>query len=971
MKSARLAEGGDIDRARRLSFTFDGATFDGFAGDTLASALLANDVAIVGRSFKYHRPRGLMAAGVEEPNALMAVGEGPGTEVNLRATEIELTQGLAARAVNCWPNARFDVGAVNNLIARFIPAGFYYKTFMRPDWGFFEPFIRRAAGLGKPSAEADPDQYDALYAHTDILIVGAGPAGLAAARAAAGGGARVMLVEQDPLLGGSLRWRGGEIDGAPAKEWADELSRGLRMDEEARVLTRTTAVGYFDHNELALIERLVDRDTRLRFWRVRAKKVILACGAIERPLVFAGNDRPGIMLASAVHRYLGQFAVRAGERLAIFTNNDSAYALARDYAAAGGDIAAIIDHRRDSPAIDHALEAGLNVVTGDAIATGGASSLSGVTVRDKQGRERRIACDALAMSGGWSPSAHLFKQSGGALRWDDAQACLRPDRSVQAERSVGAANGDFGLRAALSGGHEAAVAALGELAIKTAPIALPRAADKGDRLKISPLWRVRAKGKAFVDFQNDVTADDIDLSAREGYVSIEHLKRYTTLGMAPDQGKTANVNALAIMGEATGRTPAEVGTTGYRFPFTPVPIAAFAGFQRGRLFHPTRRMPGHAAHEALGAVFEEYGGWLRPACYRRAGETPHDAEQREALAVRTSAGIFESSTLGKIEVKGPDAAEFLDRIYANTMSTLSVGKVRYGVMLNEYGVIVDDGVCARLADDCFLVGTSSSAAEKIAFTLEEWLQCEWPDLAVIVAPVTTAWGVVTLTGPHARDILLGAGVDIDISAEAFPHMSFRAGKAAGAEARIFRVSFTGETSFEVNVPPAAVEGVWAKLMAAGKAFGVTPVGIDALMLLRAEKGYLHIGGDTDGTTNALDIGWDHVLKRKSDFVGRRSLLRPADQARDRFQFVGLEGVDGGGALSIGAHVRKIGATGETEGYVTSSGFSPILKRGVALGMVKAGRLRKGEILDLQDGSKRRVRITDPCQYDPEGARLHG
>lgn len=966
MKSARLGGGGDIKRDKRIAFTFERRTYEGYEGDTLASALIANGISVVGRSFKYHRPRGIMAAGVEEPNALVSVGEGPHREVNLRATEVDLSGGLAARAVNCWPSARFDVGAVNDLIARFIPAGFYYKTFMLPGWRFYEPFIRRAAGLGKPSDAPDPDNYDATYAHTDILIVGAGPAGLAAALAAAGAGIRVMLVEQEALAGGSLRWLGGEIAGRPARAWADAAISTLAASGDIRILTRTTAVGYFDHNEVALLERLRGGAARLRLWRVRAKQVILAAGAIERPLVFPGNDRPGVMLVSGVRRFLGQYAVRAGERLAIFTNNDAACALASAYQAAGGKIAAIIHggNRAEAP-----KASGAPLLRGVVIATHGSPALSGVTVRTEDGRTVRIACDALAMSGGWSPSAHLFKQSGGTLKWDDAHQCLRPEKSAQAEQSAGAANGDFGLSAALEGGRRAATKALAALGASAHVKAAPQATKEEKEVGVTALWRVDAPGKAFVDFQNDVTLADINLAAREGYRSVEHLKRYTTLGMAPDQGKTSNVNALALLGEATGRAPAEVGTTGWRFPYTPVPMAAFAGFHRGALFHPVRRMPAHAEHEAEGAVFEEYSGWLRPAYYLRAGETPRDAEQREALAVRTKAGLFESSTLGKIEVKGPDAAILLDRVYANAMSNLKVGKVRYGVMLSEFGVIADDGVCARLADDHFLVCASSAAADKVAFALEELLQCDWPDLDVIVAPVTSAFGAVTITGPRAREILERAGADIGLDGHAFPHMSVRDGRIVGLCARMLRVSFTGEASYEIYVAPSDVGVLWRRVMEAGRPYGLTPIGIDAWMLLRTEKGYFHVGGDTDGTTNALDIGWDHVLKRKDDFIGRRSLMRPADQAADRFQYVGLETLDGS-PLRVGGHLRRKGARGGTEGYVTSAGWSPSLKRGVALGMVKGGRARIGEVLELQDATKRAVRIATPGAYDPEGNRLH-
>ena len=699
MTGRRLPHGGLIDRSQPIAFTYEGRRLWGFAGDTLASALLASGISVVGRSFKYHRPRGLLAAGVEEPNAIMEVGLGARIEPNVRATEAELAPGLSARPVNCWPTVRFDLGAVNNLASRFIPAGFYYKTFMWPDWHLFEPLIRRAAGLGRPSTEPDPDHYGCRHAHCDVLVVGSGPAGLEAALAASRDGARVMLVEQDSRLGGSLLWSRGDIDGLPGPTWTARAAAELDGAPDTVVLTRTTAVGYFDHNSITLVERVTgDRASanlpRQRLWMVRAKRVVLATGALERPLVFPGNDRPGVMLAAAVLHYLHRWAVLAGERAVIFTDNDSAYETAHALLDAGGGVVALVDSRTAPPEkLVRALRARqVDVQLGaEVVGTRGGPALSQVLVRRDDGSLARMAADLLAMSGGWNPTVHLFSQSGGRLAWDPTIAAFRPDVSVQAETSVGAAKGLLSSR-------------------------------DGQRWTIEPRWRVDAPGKAFVDFQNDVTTTDIELAAREAFVSVEHLKRYTTLGMAPDQGKTSNVNALAIMAELTGRSIPETGTTRFRFPYTPVSFGVLAGPSRGELFRPIRRLAAHDRHVAAGAVFEEYGGWLRPACYIAAGETTHAAEQREALAVRRAVGLFDGSPLGKIEVKGPDAAKFLDRIYANALSTLEVGRARYGLMLNELGVVIDDGVTLRLADDHFLVGTSGAGAAKIAAWLEEWLQ---------------------------------------------------------------------------------------------------------------------------------------------------------------------------------------------------------------------------------------------------------
>jgi len=975
MSGRRLGVGGLIDRGRPLAFTFEGRALGGFAGDTLASALLANGVSVLARSFKYHRPRGLMAAGAEEPNALVQLGVGARAEPNLAATQIELYEGLTARPVNCWPSAGFDIGAAADLIGRFIPAGFYYKTFMWPGWRWFEPFIRAAAGLGRASSARDPDRYEARYAHCDLLIIGAGPAGLAAALAASAAGKRVMLVEQDSRLGGSLVWKRAKIDGQSGLDWIAAASAKLEEAPETMVLTRTTAVGYFDHDSLTLIERVTDhlgpaappQRPRQRLWMVRAVRVVLATGAIERPLVFPGNDKPGILLASAVEQYLGRWAVLPGETAVVFTDNDSAYGAAHAFLDAGGKVAALVDSRPSPPPpLSEALRArGVDILPG-AVVVGahGRPALAAVDVKDRQGRVRRIDADLLGMSGGWNPTAHLFSQSGGTLAWDEAIAAFRPGVSAQAEVSVGAAAGVFALDAAVTQAWRATAAPC------SAP---PKVEDTAGPWSIEPLWRVQAPGKAFVDFQNDVTAADIELSAREAFVSVEHLKRYTTLGMAPDQGKTSNVNALAIMAELTDRTVAQAGTTRFRFPYTAVSFGALGGRMRDELFRPMRRLPTHDRQQEAGAVLEEYGGWLRPAYYPRPGESLEDARRREALGVRQAVGLFEGSPLGKIEVCGPDAGEFLDRIYANQMSSLKVGQIRYGLMLNELGVVIDDGVATRLAKDRFLVGTTSAGADRIAAWLEEWLQCEWTGLEVLTAPLTTASAVLTLSGPKSRAVLDAVGVDFPVGPAEFPHMTFRAGKVADIPARVSRVSFTGEVSFEVGVPADRAGELWDAMLAAGAPYGLVSVGVEAWMLLRTEKGYLHVGADTDGATLPGDVGFGQVLKRKHDFLGRRSLTLSGNLRPDRPQLVGLRVIGDVAALPVGAHLRRPSARGASEGFVTSAGFSPILGRGVSLGMVRGGRGRHGEELEVAsaDGRGRRVRIAPPGEYDRPGDRLHG
>ena len=975
MTGHRLSRGGLIDRSQPLTFQFEGRTLHGFAGDTVASALLANGVSVVGRSFKYHRPRGLLAAGVEEPCALMQVGEGGRATPNPRATEIELVEGLVVKPVNCWPSARFDVGAVNNVVSRFIPAGFYYKTFMWPDWHLFEPFIRKAAGLGRAASAPDPDRYEHQYAHCDVLVVGSGPAGLASALAASRRKARVMLVEQDTELGGTLLARSALIDGVGGLSWRRSVEDELRAASDTTVLTHTSAVGYFDHNSISLVERIAAHAgadapqavLRERLWTVRAKEVVLATGALERPLVFPGNDLPNVMLAGSVQQYLSRWAVLPGEDVAIFTNNDSAYVVANAVLDYGGRVAAVIDSRSAPPSrLVEALWARGVRVTPGAVVVGaeGAHGLKAIRVRDQKGVERRVACDLLAMSGGWNPTVHLFSQSGGKLAWDDRIAAFRPGISVQREVSVGSAAGDFHLQAAVTAGWTA-----GGGAAEGAP----KVVGPTPSWTIEPLWQVDAPGKAFVDFQHDVTASDVAQAQRESFVSVEHLKRYTTLGMAPDQGKTSNVNALAIMAGLTGQTIPEAGTTRFRFPYTSLSLAALGGQARGELFRPFRRLPTHDRQLAAGAVLEEYGGWLRPAYYAQPGESAHAAEQREARAVRQAVGLFEGSPLGKIEVVGPDAAAFLDRVYANTMSTLKVGRARYGLMLNELGVLIDDGVTTRLDENHFLVGTTGAGADRIAAWLEEWLQCEWRGLNVLVAPVTTAWAVLTLSGPYARDVLAAVGADFPIGAADFPHMAYREGVVAGIRARVLRASFTGEVTFEINVPADRASELWDQLVAAGASYGLTPVGIDAWMLLRTEKGFLHVGADTDGTTAPTDVGWNSVMKRSHDFIGRRSLTRPDNLRPDRLQFVGLEVVDSTDPVPIGAHLMTLSGDGGSDGYITSSGFSEALGRSVALGMVHGGQARHGEEVRIVAGGRfgQRLRITKPGAYDPGGERLNG
>jgi sarcosine oxidase subunit alpha len=954
MSGFRLNSGGLIDRSRALRFRWGGQPYEGHPGDTLASALLANGVDIVGRSFKYHRPRGLLGAGLEEPNAIVQLGEGAVTVPNRKATEVELFEGLSASAVNAWPSPDLDLMAVNGLVKRFIPAAFYYKTFTWPHWRWFEPAIRRAAGLGRAPDVADPDRYDQRHAYVDLLVVGGGLAGLTAALEAGRAGRQVCLVEGDALLGGAIF---GPDAGRQRAE-AEQLVAALAALPNVTCRTRTLAVGYHDHNLVSLVERLTDHlpeDTRhgprQRLWKLRATEVLLATGAIERPLVFDGNDLPGVMLASAAGLYLERQAVAPGRRVVLAANNDRAWGAALALAQAGVAVEAILDARDavEPALIDAAQGAGIVVETGTTVMQAlGRRAVAGVrTTRldaagHATGEGRRIACDCLLVSGGFSPVVHLHSQAGGSLGWDDRLQAFVPANQPQACRSVGAAAGDIDL-------------------------------------SIRPLWQVAREGappspSAWVDFQNDVTAGDVAIAHREAFRSVEHLKRYTTLGMASDQGKTSNVNGLAIMGALLGKAPAEVGTTRFRPPYDPSTMGAYAGHRRGDLMRPAARLPAHAVHQEMGALFEDYGHWVRPAFYPRAGEDEAAAVAREAATVRHAAGLFDASPLGKIEVKGPDAATLLDRIYVGTMSTLKPGRCRYGLMLNEHGILFDDGVVARIAEDHFLVGTTSGHASAVQALFQEWLQCEWTDLGVATENVTQGWAVMNVAGPHARTVLQSLETDIDLSADAFPHLSHREGTVEGVRCRIQRVSFSGELSFEVAVPTRYAAALHARLMDAGAPHGITPFGVEALMVLRTEKGFLHIGSDTDGMTLPQDIGFGGPVTSKAvDFVGRRSCLRPDAQRSDRRQFVGLESLDGR-LLPVGGHVLKPGeaAPAMSQGWVTSSVHAPALGRPHALAMIEAGRDRMGEEVQIWDlGTSHRARIVGPCAFDPDGARMNG
>jgi len=977
MSGHRVAGGISIDRDRPVRFRWAGKDYSGFAGDTLASALLANGEMLFGRSFKYHRPRGLLAAGLDEPNAIVQLERGAATIPNLKAPYVELYDALDAAPVNAWPSLKFDAMAINGLVKRFIPAAFYYKTFMWPDWLMFEGAIRRAAGLGRSPRETDPDVYAQASAHCDVLVVGGGVGGLAAALHEAENGKRVTLVTGGVHWGGRCAGSGDIVEGRPAREWIADAIAALESLPNVTLRSRTLATGYYDHGMIALCERLTDhlplgerKGPRQRLWRLRAERVVLATGAFERPMVFANNDRPGVMLAGAALAYLRRYGVLVAPTIAVVTNNDSAWHAAFELADAGATIAAIADARTDPPAIlvEAARARGIPAHAGSAPETAiGSKSVRGVKLctlaSDGRltGTAKTVKAQAILMSGGWNPAVHLHSQAGGGLRLDDALQSFLPKSAPANHLSIGAAAGDFSVETTL---------------------ATARGQSLGDPETdmIRPLWSASRtdvpSALAWVDFQNDVTAGDVALAARENFRSVEHLKRYTTLGMASDQGKTSNVNGIGILADLLGKRLDEIGTTRFRAPYDPTTIGVFAGHRVGDGLQPRRRLALHDWHGAAGAAMEEYGGWMRPAYYPVAGESEVEAIGREVLAVRSGVGIFEASPLGKIEVKGPDAAAFLDRIYVNTISTLKPDRCRYALMLDENGTIFDDGIVTRLAQDHFLVGTTSGHAGAIADTLKEWLQCEWTSLRVMTEDVTTCWAVANVAGPKARVLLQSLESDIDFSAGAFPHMHHRAGHILGIRARVARVSFSGELSYEIAVPWNDAAALWAKLVEAGAPFGITPFGIETLMTMRIEKGFLHVGSDTDGATQPQDVGMAGVIaKKKSDFVGRRSTARPDALRDDRRQLVGLEVADGKATpLTTGAHIVTPGEEDRigSDGWVTSSAWSPTLKTPVALALVKRGDTRMGETVRICDlGSWREARIVAPCRYDPQGARLDG
>jgi sarcosine oxidase subunit alpha len=995
----RLAEGGLLDRTTNLAFTWDGVRYNGHPGDTLASALLANGVHLAGRSFKYHRPRGIFSAGSEEPNALIQLGRGPRTEPNVRATQIELYDGLIAASQNRWPSLGFDIGALNDAFSRILPAGFYYKTFMWPAtprwWLRYEHAIRHTAGMGKSATAPDPDNYEHQYAHCDVLVVGAGPAGLAAALAAARCGARVIICDERPGFGGELLGDTTTIDGDRGDAWLAKAEAELAAQRDVTMLPRTTAFGVYDGSLVGLAERVTDHlavaspfAPRERLWKVRAKTIVLASGAHERSIAYANNDLPGTMLAGAARAYIQRYAVRPGTRAVIFTNNDDAYATAAALHHAGVGVKAIVDSRPDSALTgalpQQARAGGWPIVTDSAIRVAyGKKRVKAVDfgkVDPNHRVMRRVLCDLVCVSGGFSPAVHLYSQARGKLRYDDALVAFVPDTSPMPIVAAGGANGRGGLAEALADGHAAGLASAARAGCTTSAAPPAPRADTLARGAVHALWAVPAPHKAmkrFVDLQNDVTVNDIALAAREGYTSIEHLKRYTTLGMGTDQGKTSNITGLALLAELLERTIPEVGTTTFRAPYTPVTLGAFPGGESGAHVEPVRETPMHDWHATRGARFVNAGLWKRAHSYPRAGESEFDAANREAKNVRTNVGVVDVSTLGKIELQGRDVAELLNRVYINRWDTLAVGRCRYGVMLRDDGMVLDDGTTSRLAPTHYLMTTTTVNAARIMQHLEFLLQAVWPELDVALSSVTDQWAAAALSGPKSRDVLAKL-VDIDVSNAAFPFLavaecSVRTANGA-VPARLFRMSYSGELAYEIHVPANHGLAMWEAVIDAGSAFDLMPYGTEAMSTLRIEKGHVVIGPEADGRTTADDLGLGALVNKTKWCVGKPLLDRPALVAADRWQLVGLTAQEGATMPRAAKIVADPDhpAPNPMQGHVTSWCYSPNLGAWIALALVANGRSRHGEMLwavsPLAD-ARVRVKLGPACFIDPDGERL--
>jgi heterotetrameric sarcosine oxidase alpha subunit len=979
MNQINRLEGGQIDRRTRLKFTFDNRQYYGHPGDTLASALLANGVRLMGRSFKYHRPRGVLTAGSEEPNAIVELRSGARQEPNTRATTAELYDGLYAKSQNRWPSLAFDAMAINDRLSNFLTAGFYYKTFMWPAafWEkIYEPIIRKAAGLGSLSMEEDPDDYDKGFKHCDLLIIGAGPTGLSAALTAGRSGAEVILADEDFAFGGRLNAETYLLDEAPALDWVTQTIAELSSLPNVRLMPRTTVMGAFDHGIYGAVERVSDHmfspdpgKPRQILWRIYAKHTLLCAGATERPIAFDNNDRPGIMMAGAIRSYANRYAATPAQRIAVFTNSDDGHRTAADLHAKGIKIAAVVDTRSDAPiSTDYEVLRGAQVIDSK-----GRLGLTYVDVRQADGSMRTLECGALGVSGGWNPNVHLTCHQRGRPVWNAELAAFVPGGALPPGMSVaGAARGIFSTHGALTSGAQSAIDLL---ALKSAPPSLPQAEDTPVTQKA--FWYVQGCSRAWLDQQNDVTVKDVKLAHQEGFRSVEHLKRYTTLGMATDQGKTSNMGGLAIMAELAGKSIPEVGTTIFRPPYTPVSIGAMAGRIRGKDFHPTRLTPSHFWAKERGAVFVEVGNWLRAQWFPLPGETHwRQSVDREVLATRTSVGVCDCTTLGKIDVQGTDSADFLNKIYCNGFAKLAVGKTRYGLMLREDGIAMDDGTAGRLAEDHFVVTTTTANAGKVYQHMEFVRQCLCPDMDVQLISTTEAWAQYAVAGPNSRQLLQKiVDAEFDISNEAFPFMACaNITVCGGLRARLFRISFSGELAFEIAVPSRYGDALMRRLMSEGEEFNVTPYGTEALGVMRIEKGHA-AGNELNGTTTALNLGMGRMVSKAKDSIGSVLSEREGLNMADALTQVGLRPLDTSDKVTAGGHLMAVAGpvdAAHDQGYVTSAAYSPTLGSMIGLGFLKDGSNRMGETLRLVSPLTKltvNVEVVSAHFVDPEGIRV--
>ena len=988
-----------IDETTRVSFKFNGTTYYGFKGDTLASALLANNVHLVGRSFKYHRPRGIMTSGSEEPNAIVQINPNTNrTEPNVRATEVEIYEGMEASSQNCWPSVNFDIGGINNFLSPLLPAGFYYKTFMWPAsfWEKYEYFIRHSAGLGKSPTLKDPDIYDHRNIHCDVLVVGAGISGILAAKNAAKNNYKTLLLDEKNELGGSTIYENNEsnkIDNKISSEWLKKEIEELKNIKNLEIKTRTSVAAYHQYNYLLARENLTDHlekkdktnKIRQRLLKIRAKKVILATGALERPMVFNNNDRPGIMLSSAIKKYSDFYGVACGSKIVFFTNNDSAYESALSLNDKGIKVEAIVDIRKQSETNleKRVIDAGIKIYWEHTVVdTSGYKRLNNVSIMKLSndgtsvtGNKISISCDCLGVAGGWTPAVHLYTQSGSKLAFDEDKKIFIPNKNNSDQISVGSCCGDFKLDEIFKNLNEKLKDFLDINKTDFENITVNNNQEISKRnIWLLPSDKALGKTKPFVDYQNDATAKDIKLALREGFRSIEHVKRYTTTGMGTDQGKLGNMHALGIIADTAGVKMGELGTTTFRPPYTPLTFGTIVGRNVGKFFDIFRRTPMNDWHVEQKAEFENVGQWKRAWYYPINGETMHQAVQRESKAVRESSGILDASTLGKIDIQGSDASEFLNRVYTNAWSKLGIGKCRYGLMLNEDGMVYDDGVTTRLGENHYLMTTTTGGAANVLGKLEDYLQTEWPELDVYLTSVTDQFATASLCGPNSKKILKKIIPDLDLSDENFPHMSFKEAKIGSIVCRIMRISFTGEQSFEINVQASYGKDLWEKCIEAGKEFNITPYGTETMHLLRAEKGFIIVGQDTDGTMTPIDLQMDWIVsKKKYDFIGKRSLYRSDTMREDRKQLVGLLTDDPEVVLEEGAQIVSELDKKPVEmlGHVTSSYFSPNLNKSIALAVVRGGKDMMGKKLFIPMEDKTiNVTVSNPVFFDQTNERLN-